>query len=71
MEKPVVSSRIVGCFLRPLAFHYFFLSSYLISDLRWHTHKIRSPSLGQVMFKSSQTRPCWAVEALPLRRWEF
>ena len=44
------------------------LGSYLISDLRWHTHKIRSPSLGQVMLKSSQPRPCWAVEALPLRR---
>ena len=28
-------------------------------------------SLGKVMFKSSQPRPCWAVEALPLRRCEF
>ena len=23
------------------------LAYYLISDLRWHTHKIRSPSLGK------------------------
>ena len=23
------------------------LASYLISELRWHTHKIRSPSLGK------------------------
>ena len=44
------------------------LASYLISDIRWYTHKIRSPSLGKGHVKSSQPRPCWAVEALPLRR---
>ena len=44
------------------------LASYLISELRWHTHKIRSPSLGKGHIQSSQPRPCWAVEALPLRR---
>ena len=37
-----------------------------------HSHgRLGAHHLGKVMFKSSQPRPCWAVEALPLRRCEF
>ena len=32
-----------------MGLHYLLkiLASYVISDLRWHTHKIRGPSLGK------------------------
>ena len=69
--KTVIWGYYVFKLLMGLYFPLKMLASYLISDLRWHTHKIRNPSLGKGHVSSSQPRPCWAVEALPLRRCEF
>ena len=37
------------CFYNANGLHFLLkiLASYLISELRWHTHKIRIPSLGK------------------------
>ena len=47
------------------------LGSYLISASGGTRTRLGAHHLGKVMLESSQPRPCWAVEALSLRRCEF